>query len=66
MDKKIPRDLFIAEGKTIEAVLRKAVNQALLTHKRAENPIATWKDGKVVIMKPSDISIEDEGKNDHA
>ena len=58
IEKKIPKDLFIEQGKTIEAVLRRAVMHALLTHKRAENPIASWENGKVVIIPPSDIPTE--------
>ncbi len=38
-------------------VLRRAVNHALLMHKRLGNPIATWKDGKVVIIPPEEIVI---------
>jgi len=37
---------LIVYGKAIEDVLQRAVQQALLVHKRAGNPIATWQDGK--------------------
>ena len=33
---------LIVHAKAIEDVLRRAVYQALLVHKRAGNPIATW------------------------
>ena len=49
--------LFIDYGQAIEKVLRRAVNHAVLTHKRLGNPIATWKDGKVVIVSPEDIQV---------
>ncbi|HKP87373.1 MAG TPA: hypothetical protein VJZ26_14810 [Blastocatellia bacterium] len=55
----LPEDLFFARAKEIEAVLRRAVQYALLMHKRAGNPIASWKDGKVVIIPPEDIPVED-------
>ena len=42
----------------IEAILRRAVRHALLDHKRG-NPIAVWKDGKVVILQPEEILTED-------
>jgi hypothetical protein len=44
---------FVAEhAKDIQTVLRRAVNHALLMHKRLGNPIAIWKDGKVVMFHP--------------
>lgn len=54
---KLTRRLFIDHGKGIEKVLQRAVNHALLMHKRLGNPIATWRDGKVVIVPPEEIVI---------
>ena len=54
---KLTRRLFLDHGKDIEKVLRRAVNHALLMHKRLGNPIATWIDGKVVIVPPEEIVI---------
>jgi hypothetical protein len=54
---KLTKRLFIEHGKDIEKVLQRAVNHALLIHKRLGNPIATWKDGKVVIVPPEEIVI---------
>jgi hypothetical protein len=54
---KLTKRLFIDHGKDIEKVLRLAVNDALLMHKRLGNPIATWKDGRVVIVPPEEIVI---------
>ena len=54
---KLTKRLFIDHGKDIEKVLQRAVNHALLRHKRLGNPIATWKDGKVVIVPPEEIFI---------
>ena len=56
--------LFVEYAKDIEQVLRKAVREALLEHKRANNPIATWRDGKVVIVQPDEIVIDPED-NEH-
>jgi len=50
---------LIVYGKGVEDVLRRAVQQALLAHKQAGNPIATWQDEHVVIIPPEDIPIED-------
>ena len=54
---KLTKRLFIDHGKDIEKVLQRAVNHALLMHKRLGNSIATWKDGKVVIVPPEEIVI---------
>lgn len=56
---EIPSDLFYAHGKELEAILRRAVRAAVLVHKRAGNPVATWKDGKVVIVPPEEIEVEE-------
>ena len=53
----IPRNPHLIQGKEIEAALRRAVNRALLTHKRAGNSIAVWRDGKVVIVPAEEISV---------
>jgi hypothetical protein len=57
---KVDKQLFLEHGKAVEDVLRRAVNQALLMHKRAGNPIATWKDGKVVLIPPDEIEVSDD------
>lgn len=54
-EKQLPRDLFIKDAKVIEEILRKAAKDALLLHKRANNPIATWQDGKITIIPPEQI-----------
>lgn len=56
----LTNDYFATHAKDIERVLRRAVNHALLMHKRLGNPIATWKDGKVVIVPPEEIVISPE------
>ncbi|MFQ5693095.1 MAG: hypothetical protein ACE5IM_08645 [Nitrospinota bacterium] len=45
----------------IEAALARAVQDALRLHKLAGNPIAEWRDGKVVWVPPEDIPVEQEG-----
>ncbi len=61
---EIPDDLFVAHGKEIEAVFRRAVRAALLAHKRAGNPVAAWVDGRVVIVPPEEIPTWDEEAQD--
>ena len=36
-----------------------AVREALLDHKRAGNPIAVWRNGRVEIIQPEDIPVDD-------
>ena len=38
--------------------LREAVREALLRHKQAGNPVAVWRDGRVVWIPPEDIPVE--------
>ena len=33
----------------------RAVEEAIRSHKRAGNPIAVWKDGRVVLVPPEEI-----------
>ena len=56
-DIKLTKRLFLDYGNEIEKALQQAVNHALLIHKRLGNPIATWKDGQVVIVPPEEIVI---------
>ena len=36
---------------------REAVRSALIMHKKNDNPICEWRDGKVVWIQPEDIKI---------
>ena len=51
--------LLIAEGKAVDAAMNEAVRHALLTHKRAGHPVASWQDGKVVIIPAEEIQVEE-------
>ena len=59
MKRAKPRDIgeILRDTKLIEKVLGKAVREALLQHKRAGNPVAEWRDGKVVWVQPEDIDV---------
>jgi hypothetical protein len=59
MNTEIQTEIPILHGKEIQAVLRRAVQHALLMHKRAGNPIAVWQDGKVVMIPPEEIPVAD-------
>jgi len=54
---KLTSRLFIDHCRDIEKILQLAVREALIRHKRIGHPIATWKDGKVIIVPPEQIEI---------
>lgn len=45
------------ETKAVEHAMRRAVEHALLTHKRAGNTVAAWKDGRVVLVEAEKIKM---------
>jgi len=47
-----------AQTEAIEHAMRRAVQHALLTHKRAGNTVAAWKDGRVVLVAAEKIAVE--------
>lgn len=49
----------------ILAALGQAVQEALLSHKLAGNPVAIWKDGRVELVQPEDIPVPTPGKPGH-
>lgn len=53
------KSFTVVQGKPVEDAMRDAVRHALLEHKRAGNAIATWKDGKVVIVPAEEIAVEE-------
>ena len=54
-----PRIHLVNQADEIERIFRTAVRHELSIHKRLGNPIATWKDGKVVIIPPEEIPVDD-------
>jgi hypothetical protein len=39
----------------VEQAVRRAAREALLAHARAGNPVAFWRDGKVVWLQPDEV-----------
>ena len=37
--------------------MNQAIREALVQHKRLDNPIAVWRDGRVVWIQPEDIPV---------
>lgn len=53
------RKMNVVQGEPVVAALRRAARSALLEHKRAGNPVASWKDGKVIITPAEEIQVEE-------
>jgi hypothetical protein len=62
-ENQMPKQLFLVEAEAIEEVLRRAVRHALLMHKRAGNPIAVWKDDRVVLIPAELITVEEDDES---
>lgn len=45
------------DGSQVDAALAEAIREAILFHKRMENPIATWSGGKVLWLAPNQIPL---------
>lgn len=60
-DKKLKSgssDLLVVYGEAVDRAIKRAVRDALLKHKQANNPVAIWRDGKVVLLQPAEILTE--------
>lgn len=42
-------------AENVLAAITMAVNAAVTAHRKAGNPVADWRDGKVVLMRPEDF-----------
>lgn len=58
-DKHTSPQKLSVETKAIEHAMRRAVRHALLTHKRAGNTVAVWKDGRVVLVEAEKIPVNE-------
>jgi hypothetical protein len=47
----------LADKEKITQALTQGVREALLKHKQAGNPVVIWRDGKMVWLKPEEISL---------
>jgi hypothetical protein len=50
----------ISDVARIQAAIQAGVRDALRMHKRAGNPVAEWRDGRVVWIPPEEIPVDDE------
>ncbi len=58
-----PDGFFQANREALELSMHRAVQEALREHKAFGNPIAIWRDGKVVIIPPEEIPVDDPMSN---
>ena len=61
-DKKLVengQDLFARYGDEIDKACRRAVRDALLKHKQAGNLVAVSVNGKVVLLQPDEIEVDE-------
>ena len=50
----------LKEGSAIDRAVWRAIREAVLSHKRAGLPVASWRDGKVVWIPADQIEIPDD------
>ncbi len=48
-----------ADAVVIEGAMRAAVNEALLLHKRAGQPVVVWENGRIVLIPADLIQVAD-------
>jgi len=62
MQETVKKDIgkLLDDREGMGRALARAVRQAVLQHKRAGNPVAIWRDGKVVWVDPDEIELPDE------
>lgn len=51
---------IMGDPEKVRLIIQSAINDALLKHKLAGNPVCELKDGKVVWIKPQDILIRNQ------
>ncbi len=57
---QLPDKLLTTHSKEIEEILRRAVQNALWKHKQLGQSIAVSRNGKVVIIPPEEIQVDEE------
>jgi len=57
---EIPEKLFVTHSEDADKAFSKAVRQELLRRKKLGHSASAWRDGKVVIVPPEEIPVEDD------
>ncbi|MEE9451946.1 MAG: hypothetical protein V3V61_04220 [Gammaproteobacteria bacterium] len=55
LDSKIAE--IFSDTDRLTEILQSGIDDALLKHKQAGNPVCEWRDGKVVWIQPEDIPV---------
>jgi hypothetical protein len=63
-DKKSTLDELFEDGRAIDEALKEAARDARRLHKALGNPMATWRNGQVVLVQPEDINIDDDSEQE--
>ena len=63
-DNKSTLDELFEDGRAIDEALKEAARDARRLHKALGNPMATWRDGQVVLVQPEDINIDDDSEQE--
>ena len=45
------------DSELIDSAIQRSVREAVLSHARASNPVAEWRDGKVVWISPEEVFL---------
>jgi hypothetical protein len=53
-------DRAFARGILIDQAIKEAIEKAVWEHKQVGNPVAVWRDGKVVWLTPEELKIKPE------
>ena len=57
-------DELFEDGRAIDEALKDAARDARRLHKALGNPMATWKGGQVVWVRPEDIKVDDDSEQE--
>ena len=58
---KVDKDqisIILNDGERVRQIIQSGINEALLKHKQAGNPVCGLKDGKIIWLDPEDIKIQ--------
>ncbi len=51
-------DEVFAQGVLIDKAIKEAIEKAVWEHQQVGNPVAVWRDGKVVWLAPEELKIK--------
>ena len=56
---KVDITAILRDRTQVDRAIERAVREARLMHKKLGNPIAEWRDGRVVIVPPEEIELDE-------